>query len=277
MPSDYEDSSSFRGKEVDRVSVRVPPFYPTKPSMWFAALESQFVLANITQDTTKYHYTVSSLESMYADVVEDIINAPSAPDKYERLKTELIKRLTASQQSKVKQLLNHEELGDRKPSQFLRHLKHLAGPGVPDDFIRTLWTGRLPSSMQTIIASQAKATLEEAADLADQIMDIVAPVPQVAAAQLPLFSTAPVPSSSTSSEIAELTRQVAALTAQVDRLSRSRDRNRTNNRRGGRSSSRRSQSSYRQYPVCWYHSKHGSNAKKCIKPCDYAGNGQGGR
>jgi hypothetical protein len=32
----------------------------------------------------------------------------------------------------------HEEMGDRKPSQFLRHLKSLA-PEVPDDFLRSIW------------------------------------------------------------------------------------------------------------------------------------------
>jgi len=30
----------------------------------------------------------------------------------------------------------HEEMGDRKPSQFLRHLKSLA-PDMPDDFCST--------------------------------------------------------------------------------------------------------------------------------------------
>ncbi|GBP96879.1 hypothetical protein EVAR_98813_1 [Eumeta japonica] len=147
---DYEDKGETI---INRVSVRVPPFYPTRPSLWFASLESQFALAKITQDETKYHYAISQLEASYADIVEDVIMAPPTADKYQRLKTELIKRLTASRERQVKQLLNHEELGDRKPSQFLRHLKHLAGPGVPDDFIRTVWTSRLPSSVQTIIAS----------------------------------------------------------------------------------------------------------------------------
>ncbi|KAL3176507.1 hypothetical protein MRX96_010301 [Rhipicephalus microplus] len=30
-----------------------------------------------------------------------------------------------------------------------------------------------------------------------------------------------------------------------------------------------------QQRTCWYHRRHGSAARKCIPPCDYAGNGSG--
>jgi hypothetical protein len=49
----------------------------------------------------------------------------------------------------------HEETGDRRPTQFLRHLRTLADPSVPADFLRTLWTNRLPPIIQAIIATQA--------------------------------------------------------------------------------------------------------------------------
>ncbi|GBP55384.1 hypothetical protein EVAR_45706_1 [Eumeta japonica] len=120
--------------------------------------------------------------------------APAA-DKYQRLKTELIKRLTASRERQVKQLLNHEEL---------------------DDFIRTVWTSRLPSSVQTIIASQSKSTLEEVSELADQIMDVATPSQQITAVSASPGAT------SESNQIAALTRQVQALAAKLDRMSRPR-------------------------------------------------------
>ncbi|KAH6921976.1 hypothetical protein HPB50_007188 [Hyalomma asiaticum] len=30
-----------------------------------------------------------------------------------------------------------------------------------------------------------------------------------------------------------------------------------------------------QQKTCWYHRKHGNAARKCIPPCDHAGNGSG--
>lgn len=260
--------------ELYRVGVRVPPFYPQRPALWFAQLESQFVLSNVTTDSTKYHYALSQLDPTYAAEVEDIISDTVSQNKYERLKTELIKRLSASRDRKVKQLLTHEELGDRKPSQFLRHLKQLAGPDIPEDFMRTIWTSRLPSSTQSIIASQAKTPLDELAELADKIHDVVAPSPQVAAtAAVPVMTDGNV-----TSQIAALTQQVRALTTRIDRMSRSRGRHNTPSRHRGRSSSAgRSQSSHRKFPTCWYHSKFGADATKCVKPCDFKGNGQGSR
>lgn len=255
-----------QSRDVNRVSVRIPPFYPEKPALWFAQLESQFFLSGISTDTTKFHYAISQLDPIYASEVEDIISAPAGPNKYERLKTELVKRLSASREKKVKQLLMHEELGDRKPSQFLRHLQHLAGPDVPEEFLKTIWTSRLPSSTQSIIASQLKASLEEIAELADRVHDIVPSSPQVAAA-----SVSPGSSTELACQIAELTRQVQSLTSKVERMSRPRGRAVSNDRSRGNSRCTRSQSNYRKFPMCWYHAKFGSQANKCVKPCDYAG------
>lgn len=267
-PNQNTMSEPDKSSEINRIGVRIPPFYPDKPALWFAQLESQFTLANITVDSTKYHYAIGQLDPIYASEVEDIITAPAGPDKYERLKSELIKRLSASREKKVRQLLTDEELGDRKPSQFLRHLKHLAGPGVPEEFLRTIWASRLSSSTQSIIASQSHAALDVVADLADRIQDVVTPVPQVAA-------TSSSSEASLYKEISELTRQVQALTSKVERLSRVRNRSRTPNRTHRRSTSTRSHSNYRKFPKCWYHFKYGSKANRCVKPCDYSENNQG--
>lgn len=67
--------------EISRVGVKVPPFYPDKPALWFMQLESQFALANITADSTKFHYALAQLDSANASLVEDIITAPAAADK----------------------------------------------------------------------------------------------------------------------------------------------------------------------------------------------------
>lgn len=257
--------------DIYRVGIRVPPFWPEEPEIWFAQVEGQFAISNITADSTKFFYVISNLDSQYSKEVKDIITNPPQKDKYDKLKYELIKRLSASREKKVHQLLMHEELGNRKPSQFLRHLQSLAGPSVPDDFLRTIWSSRLPSNIQTLIASQQDSTLEALADLADRVQDIVAPTLQVAATAIPGPSM-----QSMSLEIAELKEAVKKLTLQLNRQSR--PRNRFNDSQRQRSTSR-SASSYRKHPLCWFHSKFGHKANKCIKPCDFksSGNAPGGR
>ncbi|CAH2099424.1 unnamed protein product [Euphydryas editha] len=259
--------------DICRVGVRIPPFWPEEPEIWFAQVEGQFAISGITSDTTRFNYVIRHLDPQYSKEVKDIIIAPPVENKYERLKFELIKRLTASKEKKVQQLLMHEELGDRKPSQFLRHLQSLAGSEVPEDFIRTIWSSRLPSNIQALIASQPSTTLEALADLADRVQDIVSPIRQVATTSSPAI---PCSSQETMSlEIAELKEAVKNLTLQLNHRGRdSRPRYRSHER--SRSSSR-SSSNYRKFPRCWYHFNFGSKAIKCVKPCDYAksGNTQG--
>lgn len=254
-------------KNVDpgAFNLKLPPFWPEKPAIWFAQVECQFAIAKISDETIKSYHIIATLDRQYAAEIEDIL--AGTPD-YEKLKAELIKRLSVSRENKVKQLLMHEELGTRKPSQFLRHLQHLAGPNMPEDVLKTIWTSRLPTSMQPILASQPTLSFDALADLADRINDIAAPSQHVAATSLQ-----PSLMDELVRQVAELTKQVSALTVQVNNRSRPRDRERGSSQRH-RSSSRRSQSSYGRYPICWYHQKHGANAKKCVKPCDYkTGNG----
>ena len=258
--------------DVFRVGVRIPPFWPEKPAIWFAQIEGQFSISRISDDTTKFYYVIGQLDNQYAAEVEDIITAPPETDKYTKLKCELIKRLSVSKENKVKQLLMHEELGDRKPSQFLRHLRSLAGPSIPEDFLKTIWSSRLPSSMQPIIASQSVLALDALADLADHIADIASSMPHVASTSRKSNTVL----DTMTKQIAELTRKVTELSATVNQRSRSRTRQPP--RRVGIPSLSRSQSSYRKYPTCWYHKKFGSKAKRCVRPCDYISeNTQGSR
>jgi len=118
---------------VYRIAVRLPPFWPDGPSIWFAQAEAQFKLADITRQRTKFNYVVSQLNQQQVAEVEDIITSPPEHEPYNRLKAELVRRLSTSHEQHVRQLLSHEEMGDQKPSQFLRHLKGLA-PDVPDIF-----------------------------------------------------------------------------------------------------------------------------------------------
>jgi hypothetical protein len=140
MPNNGESTASvqteapaLRNPEVDRVTVRVPPFWSNEPALWFSHLESQLALANVTADTTKFHYVVSNLDFRNAQVVRDILQTPLGA-------TALISRLSSSEEQRIQQLLQREDLGDRKPSEFLRHLRSLAT--VPENLLRSLWTNR---------------------------------------------------------------------------------------------------------------------------------------
>jgi len=158
--------------QVSKIAVRIPPFWPEEPKLWFMQLEGQFTLCGITDDEAKYAHVLSKIEPKQAREIKDVITRPPTTDKYKTLKRVLIQRLTDSQEQRIRQLLEREELGDRKPSQFLRHLSTLAGSAVPTELIRTLWLGRLPAQIQAILATRTEDRLEDVADQADRIYEI---------------------------------------------------------------------------------------------------------
>ena len=218
-----------------RVGIKTPAFNADDPQLWFAQLEGQFILSNITADATKFYHVLAQLEPPHSAQVRDLIVNPPTTGKFEKLKAELIKRLSASQELKMKQLLMHEELGDRKPTQFLRHLQQLAGPTVPEDFIRSIWCNRLPANLQTIVAMQSNSSLEEIAELVDRINDIVPVTTQVAATSTRVPEQVATTDSNNSAvealtqTVAELTRKMDVMSAQLrNRTSRSRSRSKYN-------------------------------------------------
>jgi len=118
------------------------------------------------------------LNQWQAAEVEDIIISPPEQDPYDQIKAELVRRLSTSREQCVRQLLPHEEMGDWKPSQFLRHLKSLA-PDIPDDFLHTIWASRLLPHMQAILAGQTEGSLDSTSHLADRICEVT-PLPTTA-------------------------------------------------------------------------------------------------
>ncbi|XP_075972473.1 uncharacterized protein LOC142974195 [Anticarsia gemmatalis] len=64
------ESLSRNKSENCKVSVRLPPFWPDKPAVWFAQVEAQFEIAGIVADRTKYNYVVGQIDHKLA-VVND--------------------------------------------------------------------------------------------------------------------------------------------------------------------------------------------------------------
>jgi hypothetical protein len=155
--------------------------------------EAQFTLISTTNEKTKYCYVISQLDHRYAKEVEDIITSP--PDPYSTLWTVLVRRLSPSREQRIRRLLMLE-MGERKPSQLLRHLRSLA-PDVPYHFLRSIWSGRLLPTYGSFSAHP-----EGDMDAADCITE--------AAPQPALVSVVPLPDSAAFLQcIEDLSRQVS--------------------------------------------------------------------
>ncbi|XP_011254660.2 uncharacterized protein LOC105250333 [Camponotus floridanus] len=278
-----EITDPSRATSIDQVSVKVPPFIPTDPELWFMMLEGGFAAAGVTQDSIKYGHVIIALDQRYALEIRDILMREER--SYELLKSELIKRLGSSREQNTRRLLENEPLGDRKPSQFLRHLRGLAGKEFPEDILQTLWLGRLPRHVQALLAAHRDLTLEKRADIADSIADLYGPVGLIAETT----ATAPCPAhdDSLTRMMTEIVQRLAAIevitqgarhpiggSCEACEGSRSRSPPRSRSRSRARSRSRLPSAAS---DICWY----GALARNCTKPCKYddnsSGNEQGSR
>ena len=244
---------------VAAVQLKLPPFWPADPQVWFAQVEAQFSTRNITVQRTKFDYVVASLAPEFATEVRDLVLQPPEATPYDRLKEQLIRRTAASEQRRLQQLFNAEELGDRKPTQLLRRMQQLLGEKATNTdaaFMRELFLQRLPSNVRMVLASTPDTgNLEDLAQFADKVVEVA--VPSVA-------------NVNASTDLQQLRQEVAALKGMLQSLKLTRRPPRS------RSASPAPPPQQPQEP-CWYHAKFGDQAQKCKPPCSKSGNSRATR
>lgn len=244
-------------------NIKLPPFWPADPEIWFAQVEAHFTTKKLNAQKPRFDYVVASLSPEIATEVRDLILKPPEDNPYTRLKEQLIKRTAVSEQRRLQQLLHDEQLGDRKPTQLLRRMQQLLGPGdragIDGTFLKELFLQRLPGNVRMVLASSNAATsLAELAELADKVAEVAAP--PIASVEQPQLSK----------EIEQLRAQVAKLQTNIKSLANSRSRSRTPRR----ADSPAPATTTAEGDLCWYHRKFGEQARKCNSPCALSPNSQ---
>jgi len=126
----YDDSSQQPGKSSGMAStpaaeevhigaastVRLLPFWRENPLLWFAQVESVFVIHKITNDETKFRYVILYLNSGVLPLVADIVTSPPDGERYVAIKERLTTVLSEISATRLRRLLASHELGDDKPS-----------------------------------------------------------------------------------------------------------------------------------------------------------------
>ncbi|XP_015121460.1 uncharacterized protein LOC107044181 [Diachasma alloeum] len=234
------------------VDVKTTRFCEEKPALWFAHLESQFRNKGIVTEIDKFHFAVPLIDTRSAARMEDLIINPPMDTPYRKLKNKLIERFTQSKQANLLQLLDGEKLGDRKPSEHFRHLKCLV-PDIDEDVLKARWVSHLPQMTQACFVTQKTATIEELAETADRLHEVLQPARVASVSNL-------------EQQIAELMKQVASLATHVSRRDTKPDPKRS------RSRSRSIHKLNKSTGICWYHNKYGNKARNCVPGCKSAGN-----
>ncbi len=108
--TDSGDSSSSSAAtpasttDISAVSLKIPPFWPSNPEVWFAQVEAAFTTQGISLQKTKFDHVIASLSPDVAVEIRDLILRPPTDNPYDVLRRELIQRTAKSDQHQLQQL-----------------------------------------------------------------------------------------------------------------------------------------------------------------------------
>jgi len=233
---------------VNNVAVKLPEFWVADPDMWFTQAEAAFRTARINQSRTKFDHVLMRLpEQVSIALRATILTAinDDIADPYEQLRAKLVTTYGKTRWQRAFALLDHPDLGDRRPSSLMAEMLALLPAGArPDILFLALFLRRLPPSMRDHLATANTDTAEELAELADKLWD-----------------------ARSSQPVAALAADIAAVRPfSPSRHGRSPDRQqqRSRPRQATPHEGRRRDGSW-----CRNHRRLGDKTRNCIAPCSY--------
>ncbi|XP_065336843.1 uncharacterized protein LOC135937612 [Cloeon dipterum] len=153
--------------------MKFPDFWKNDVEAWFERVDAFFMIRRIKNDGYQVAWIKQHLpENVYLQT-RDVFRDLPATDQYDFVKNAILKRLGPTKDQKLQQLLSKEEMGDEKPSVYLRKFQHLAGTDGTDDMVRNIWMGQLPADMRKLLAAHGDRTLEKQAQIAHDIQNVV--------------------------------------------------------------------------------------------------------
>lgn len=272
-PNQTQAESSATAAARPPATLRLPVFSSSEPELWLLQVQFAFEAAGVDSDLTRFRILAANLPTEVARDVKDQLTA--TPPSYANLTKALKDRIAESRAERLQKLLQHQQLGDQKPSQLLRRMRaELGSNGDQDDgILRQLFLTRLsPVTRAALAILPDSEPLEKVATAADRFLQAKGAVEGTTLAAL-TSPPAPAPPDAASGEIASLTASVATLTATVARLEASiQAHHREAHSPAGEYEllprrRRRSRSQSREQPICFYHGRFGPAARKCVPPC----------
>ena len=131
-------------------NTQIPAFSATAAGAWFAMLEAIWATQDNITDNNKYRMVITSLPVEIGAELQDYLTNPPAEEKYEHLKSEVLK-IVARPLAACLSELESVSLDGRRPSQLWAHLKTLnkeADSPYSEIMLHRRFTQLLPLTVQ---------------------------------------------------------------------------------------------------------------------------------
>ena len=153
-----------------------PGFLKNDPVLWIAQVTAYLNYLGVESQEDRFSFTVVTIGEPAVHMLRDLIIQPPLHEPFNRLRDAIVQRFSTPKRLRLRQLLAGERIGDRTPSQFLRHLQCLAGDTrepLNAALLREFFIHGLPIDVQLALAAyDYDAALETLAAAADHAMEI---------------------------------------------------------------------------------------------------------
>jgi hypothetical protein len=175
MNTQQEENTNNTGEQqqgamVAVTSVKLPPFWPHLPALWFSQAECQFLVRGVGDSFQKYCHVVAMLPHESLRLVADLVESPPPAEQYETLKNRLRASHQLTRYQRAKWLFAMPELGSRRPSDLMAAMLEVCPRGKEKtDLFACLFLQRLPRELRILLARADHKDPKALADHADEL------------------------------------------------------------------------------------------------------------
>ena len=234
----------------------VPSFSPASAASWFVVLEAQFNMRGITDEASRFQQAISSIP---VDLIDQVPAAVLTGSDYTALKNHIVEHYERSKPELYATLIAQKSLDNRRPSVYLREIAQLATKvGVPEDLARLQFLQSLDPQISTVLSTQKDLPLANLGKLADELLYTFV---QTSRNQPHSYETNSTPRQSVEPPLRGRTF--------TSNQNQGKFRNRSPSPNGGAGVQ---PFAVGQRPrVCRFHIYYGSNARSCMRWCNWPG------
>ena len=178
-PKTEKTSSQQTGPSAaaSRSPIAPPRFFEEDPVIWLVQLDLYFCQIGEDSELSRFRIAATLLPGHLLRDFADILRAPPAKKPYTALSDAIQQRFGRSVEQRLRSLLSDQQLGDRRPSQFLRHLLDLAeaegSPSQDSPLVRQIFFNAMPTRIQPFLQCLPQGTdLATLAGTADRLLEL---------------------------------------------------------------------------------------------------------
>jgi hypothetical protein len=151
-------------------SVKLPPFWPHSPVLWFSQAECVFATRGLSDQFQRYCHVVAMLPHESLRMVADLVELPPEENPYNMIKQRLVSSHQLSKYQRAEKLLTMPALGARKPSELMAAMLEICPRGEEKTTLfACMFLQRLPRELRVLLARVDHQDPKELAERADEL------------------------------------------------------------------------------------------------------------